>query len=287
MRTGRTGAAHPPMERTTITRGAALAAALAVTAAGAVGVATAGPASTDANGNFAVLDVDVSPPQAGTKTLARGIGLTIHEFFGNSKNGSRSPYTGDAIIRLPRGMRANAATMASRCPLPASTDQVGMETRCPAAAKIGSGTGEADARPTIQEFLPATVNAYNGELHGGNPTLVLMITASAGTTPLHAEVDYEYTDDPNGPYGVKLATFKPVADANSTFLGIRKLDLNLPNKVVKVKGPKGKRVRVYYLEAPTKCSKVWAFAQTTATPAADASLTATDVVACVKAPRGH
>jgi hypothetical protein len=86
---------------------------------------------------------------------------------------------------------------------------------------------------------------------------------------------------------VKLATFKPVADANSTFLGIRKLDLNLPNRVVKVKGPKGKRVRVYYLEAPTKCSKVWAFAQTTATPAADASLTATDVVACVKAPRGH
>ena len=273
------------MERTTIRRGAAIAAALALTAAGAVGVATAGPASTDASGNFAVLDVDVSPPQAGTKAIPRGIGLGLHEFFGNSKNGSRSPYSGDATIRLPRGMRTNASLFSVKCPLPTSTDQVGIESRCPAAAKVGSGTGEADARPTIQDFLPATVNVYNGGPHAGNPTLVLMITASAGNTQLHAEVDYEYSDDPTGPYGGKLATFKPVSDPTNGFLSVRKLDVSLPNRSVNLKGPKGKKVRVYFFEAPTKCTKVWSFAQTSVTPAGDASLTATDVAPCAKAPR--
>ena len=273
------------MDRTTIRKGAAITGALVLTAVGAVGVATAGPASTDASGNFAVLDVDVFPPQAGTKAVPRGIGLGLHEFFGNSKNGSRSPYTGDATIRLPRGMRTHASAFPTKCPLPTSTDQVGMESRCPAGAKVGSGTAEADARPTIQDFLPATVNAYNGEPHAGNPTLVLMITANAGNTQLHAEVDYEYSDDPTGPYGPKLATFRPVPDSSSGFLGIRKLDLGLPNRSTKVKGSKGKKVRVYFFEAPTKCTKTWAFAQTSATAAGDASLTATDSVPCVKAPR--
>ncbi|HEX8073727.1 MAG TPA: hypothetical protein VF545_01990 [Thermoleophilaceae bacterium] len=265
---------------------AAAAAATAALAAGVAGVATAGPASTDANGNFAVLDVDVSPPQAGTKAAPRGIGLTIHEYTGNSRNGSRSPYSGDSTIRLPRGLRSNAALFPSTCPLPVNTDQVGMESRCPASSKIGSGTAEADARPTIQDFLPATVTAYNGERRGDEPTLILMIGATVGTSQLHAEVDYQYTeDDPTGPYGAKLFTFKPVADSNGSFLSIRRLDLNLPNKAVKLKGAKGRKVRVHLFEAPTKCSKAWQFAQILNTPSADASLTAKDGATCAKADR--
>lgn len=272
------------MGRIAIRRAAALSAALAATAAGAAGIASAGPAATDANGNFAVLDVDVSPPQAGTKAVPRGVGIALHAFFGNSRNGQRSPYNGDTLVRLPRGMRSNAAKFPVSCPLPATSNDVAIESRCPAKAKVGSGTAEADARPTIQDFLPATINAYNGALHNGHPTLLLMLTATVGNSQLHSEVDFEYVNQPTGPYGAKLASFHPVPDSTSTFLSARKLDLTLPNKVFKVK-VKGKKVRVHLLDAPTKCSIGWAFAQTSFTPAGDASLTATDVAPCVRASR--
>ncbi|MEA2374134.1 MAG: hypothetical protein QOD53_597 [Thermoleophilaceae bacterium] len=272
------------MGRIAIGRAAALTFALAVTATGVVGIATAGSAATDANGNFAVLDVDVSPPQAGTKAVPRGVGIALHAFFGNSRNGQRSPYNGDTLIRFPRGMRTNAARFPVSCPLPATSNDVAIESRCPAKARVGSGTAEADARPTIQDFLPATINAYNGALHNGHPTLILMVTATVGNSQLHSEVDYEYSNQPTGPYGAKLASFHPVPDSTAGFLSPRKLDLTLPNKVFKVK-VKGKKVRLHLLEAPTKCSIGWAFAQTSFTPAGDASLTATDVAPCVRASR--
>jgi hypothetical protein len=272
------------MHRTTIRRAAAAATTLAVASLGAVGIATAGPSSSDANGNFAALDVDVSPPQAGTKVAPRGVGLAIHQVAGNSRNGSRSPYGGDWTLRLPRGMRSNAARFPVACPLPASGDQIGQESRCPAHSKIGTGTGEGDARPAIQEFLPAIVNAYNGDPHAGRPTLILMITAAVGNSQIHGELDFEYVNEPVGPYGLKLGAFHPLPDSSNSLFGIRKLDLVLPDKVFKLKSGT-KKLRLHLLEAPTKCGGSWGFSLTTATQSGDASLTAPDVAPCVKAPR--
>lgn len=259
-------------------------AALAVAGA-AAGVATAGPATTDTNGNFAVLDVDVTPPQAGTKAKPRGVGVAIHAFFGNSRNGQRSPYRGDQVIRLPRGMRTNAARFPVTCPLPATTDELGNEARCPVKSKLGSGTAEADARPAIQEFLPATMNAYNGAPHNGHPTLIVMLTATVGNSQLHSELDFEYTSQPTGAYGPKLAMFHVVADSSSGFFSPRKFDLTLPDKVFKLKVG-AKKVRYHVLQAPTKCpSAGWAFSMQGFTTDGSSSITATDVAPCVRASR--
>jgi hypothetical protein len=270
------------MSRSDITRGAALAGALLATGVGAVGVATAGPPASDTAGNFATLDVDVNPPQASTKAVKRGVSLDLHYFAGNNRTGARSPYKGDITVRLPRGMASNGATFPSKCPLPATTDQLGDETRCPAAAKVGTGSAELDARPAIQAPIAATVNAYNGALHGKRSTMVVMI-ATTGANPMRDELDLEYSSDPVGPYGYKLGTIHPVVDPSAGFVTIRQLDLSVPDVTTKKKVG-AKKVKIHLLDAPTKCARTWEFAQIVATQAGDGRLTATDSVGCVSAP---
>ena len=271
------------MNGRTITRGVALAAALAAAGSGAVGVAGAGQATTDASGNFAVLDVDVSPPQAGTKAKPRGVSIAVHGFYGNSRSGARSPFNGDTTILVPRGMRMNGALFPVKCPLPATSDDLGKESRCPAKSKVGAGTAELDARPAIQDFVPATLNAYNGALKDGHATLLVIFTATVGNTAVHGELDLEYLNQPSGVYGHKLVTFHQVQDSSQGFFSVRKLDVAIPNQFTKLT-IKGKRTKVYLVEPPTKCKRTWAFAQTTTTLAGDASITATDAVPCTKAP---
>jgi hypothetical protein len=265
-----------------IKRWAAVGAALAATAAAAAGIATAGSPTTDSGGNFAVLDVDVMPPQASTKTVHRGIGIALHYYAGNELDGSRSPYNGDVTIRLPRGLVAHPSAFPDKCPLPATPSEVGKESRCPAKSKIGDGGAEFDARPAIEQPIPGTVTAYNGEPHGTRPTMIVMGSATVGQTKLRAELDLEYSSDPTGPYGRKLSTIHPVQDSTFGFASIRKLDLFVPNQAVK-KTVKGKPVRIHLVDAPRKCDRVWTFELTIATKAGDANIGAVDEVGCVRA----
>jgi hypothetical protein len=269
------------MSSNPITRWVAAAAALSLAGLAAVGVATAGSPATDANGNFGVLDVDLTPPQASTRKIHRGVSLDLHYFAGNAKTGARSPYDGDITIRLPRKMVVNAARFPAKCPLPATSDQLGDPSRCPADSKVGSGTAQVDARPAIQGPINGTVGVFNGAMHASRPTVVLILSAMIGDSQFHGEVDLEYSKASSGPYGSKLATFHPVADPTAGFVTVREIDLNVPNQATKVKVGK-KRVRIHLLETPRKCAKAWQFALATATRAGDATLTATDAVGCVK-----
>jgi hypothetical protein len=263
------------------TRWAATGAALALTGVAAVGAATAGSPATDANGNFAVLDVDLTPPKASTSKIRRGVAVDLHYFAGNSKTGARSPYGGDIAIRLPRQMVVNAARFPVKCPLPTTSDQLGDASRCPAASKVGGGSVQLDARSAIDDPINGTVEVFNGALRGKRATLVLMLTAPMGTSAFHSEIDLEHSKSATGPYGSKLATIHPVVDPTAGFATPRQIDVTIPNQATKVKVG-DKRVRIHLLETPRKCEKTWQFAFTTATSAGAATLTATDAVGCVK-----
>jgi hypothetical protein len=263
------------------TRWAATCAALALSGMAAVGVATAGSPATDARGNFAVLDVDLSPPQASTTKVRRGAALDLHYFAGNSKTGARSPYGGDITLRLPKQMAVNAARFPAKCPLPTVSDQLGDASRCPAASKVGSGTVQLDARSAIDEPMHGTVAVFNGALRGKRATLVLILSAPMGNNAFHSEIDLEHSKSAIGPFGTKLATIHPVVDPTAGFATPRQIDVTIPNQATKVKVG-DKRVRIHLLETPRKCEKAWQFAIATATGAGDATLTASDAVGCVK-----
>ena len=253
----------------------------AIVIVGAAGVADAGPPSRDDDGNFAVLDVDVGQPQASTTAIRRGTGLDIHHFAGNSKTGARIPYDGDVTLRLPKGMVSNAAQFPARCPLPATSEEVGDDSRCPDKSQVGLGTIELDARPGFQGALGGAVTAYNGELNGSRPTLLLVIHAHMGDSEFRGEFDLEYSKDPTGAFERKFATIHPVPDPSAGLFAIRQLDLSIPNQVVKRK-VNGKPRRIHLFETPRKCKQPWQFSLQVATESGDASLTAIDSVGCVK-----
>lgn len=269
------------MSSNRIRGGLAIGAVVAVAVVGAVSVADAGPPARDLNGNFAVLDVDLSPPQASTTAKRRGVALDIHYFAGNDKNGARVPYDGDITLRLPKSMVSNAAQFPSKCPLPATTEELGDDSRCPVKSRVGQGSVELDARPGFQGVLGGAVTAYNGTANGSRPTLLLVIHAHMGDSEFRDEIDLEYSRDPTGPFERKFATIHPVADPSAGLAAIRTLDLTIPNQAVK-RTVNGKKRRIHLFETPRTCKKPWEFSLQVANEAGDASITASDSVGCVK-----
>jgi hypothetical protein len=245
----------------------------AIATAGTVAaVANAGAPTIDTDGNFAAIDVALTPPVTG-----HGVGLDYHGFFGNNRTGQPSKYSGDIALRLPAGMKYNAKLLKARCPLPATAEQEGDASRCPAGSQFGTGDAVVDARPAIAAPLGATIKVYNGALKGGQPTVVLIGKVGGSVS---AEVDLVYKKLSGGKFGFELDQI-PLPDSDPSAPAIYSFvtfNVRTQNKTVKVKGR-----RVPILQAPSKCpASGWPFQQQNKTDDGSASIVANDTQPCVK-----
>jgi hypothetical protein len=250
----------------------AVAGVAAASLGGVVGIANAGTPTIDADGNFAAIDVALNPPVTGA-----GVGLDYRSFFGNNRTGQRSKYGGDITLRLPAGMKYNAKLLKARCPLPATEEQEGDATRCPAGSQFGNGDAIVDARPAVPQPIAATIKAYNGGLKNGQPTVVLI--GKVGGT-VSAEIDLVYKKLSGGKFGFELDQIPlPSSDPSAPVVySFMTFNVKTQKKSVKVKG---KRVPV--LQAPSKCPAAgWAFQQENKTDDGSSSILANDTQPCVK-----
>jgi hypothetical protein len=241
----------------------------AVSAAALVSVAHAGPAATDSNGNVSVVDVALSPPVAGRPGAPVGAALTFQEFFGN-RNGAPLPRITGTTIALPPGTRNNGRLF-SKCDLPDTPGEVGTK-RCKPAARIGSGTVEADARPTIEQPLPGTIVAYNGELRDGNPTVILLADVTVGGSKVTGELDFEAD-------GSTLKSLAPPQGTPEGLFTVTKVDVTV-RKTIRVRRG-GRQVRVSLIETPRKCRGGTWHSSETQTFEGGGSLTALDTAPCL------
>jgi hypothetical protein len=245
--------------------------AVPVVAVALVSSAHAGPAATDANGNVSVLDAALSPPVASSRGAPVGATLTFNEFFGN-RNGAPLPRVTKTAIKLPTDTRDNGRLF-PKCALPKKPSEVGSR-RCTRGTRVGSGTVEADARPTIEQPLAGTLDAYNGELHKGNPTLVLLAQVTLGDSKVMGELDFEMR-------GSTLVSLEPPKGTPQGLFTITKVNA-VAGRTVHVRR-NGRRVRVSLFETPHTCRHGTWRSSSTQTFEGGGSLTAFDTAPCVSA----
>ena len=251
--------------------------ALAATSA----VSYGGEATVLPDGEFLTVDVDLSSPVAGTRAKPRPVTLNFHHMFGNYRSGAQGRGVQTISVRLPRGLTTHPE-LVGECPLPTSNSDIKPD-RCPASTRVGTGTALADARSFgIADPVPATVTAYNGAKHNGNPTLILQGVAMIGSTPVTMEFNFDSLRA-TGLFGIELRTFDPFpspSDPNAPSIALNKLDLTAGKNVnTRVRG---KRVKRGYIEAPTSCPRSgWAFEEEFVR-ADGTSLKAGDVMPCTK-----
>jgi hypothetical protein len=230
------------------------AAVVAATAAVA-GMALAGPVTTRPDGTFLMFDIDVSPP-----TARSGATLVYDAFLGN-RTGAPPPREAGNEIRLAPGFRLNAQSFPS-CRLPDAPADLGRD-RCSRGSKVGVGTFEADARPTLAEPVTGTFEIFNGELRRGRPTLVLLADARVGGSTVESEIDYEYA-------GSTLRRLPLPQGASPLGVTLTKAHLELGAR------RRGKS----YVETPRTCVRAWRFGETVFFEGAS-PISARDTVACV------
>jgi hypothetical protein len=234
----------------------ALAVTVALAALGAASVVQAGPASTDENGNFLMIDMDVTPPRA-----ASGATLRYHAFFGNRK-GEVLPREVANRIRLARGFRLRGRAF-PKCPLPRDSSEFGQD-RCSQRTKVGEGTFEADARPVLSEPVTGTFEIFNGALHRGRPTLILIAEAQVGDSTVNSELNYEYV-------GSMLRTLPPPEGTPTGLFTVTRTSLRI-----------GARHRgTAYVRTPRRCRGSWSFGEVVFFEGGGA-INARDAVSCVR-----
>lgn len=252
--------------------------ALAATSAASYG----GEATVLPDGGFLMVDVDLSSPVAGTKARPRPVTLNFHHMLGNYRTGAQGRGVETISVRLPRGMTTHPE-LVGECPLPKSQAEIRAD-RCPASSRIGTGTALADARSFgVADAVPATVAAFNGAEHNGNPTLILQGVANIGGNQVVTEFDFDALRA-SGRFGIELRTFdpfpQPPSDPNAPGIALNKLDLRA-GKTVTTR-VRGRRVKRGFIEAPTSCSgSGWAFEEEIIR-ADGSSLRAGDVMSCTK-----
>ena len=261
-------------------------AAAVLLAAGVLGGTAApsygGQAAINDRGDFLTMDADLAPPVAGTRAKPQPATLSLHQMFGNYRDGSQPPRSTTITVRLPRGMATNDDFVA-RCPLPKSDAEI-VATRCPSASRVGTGSALADARGFgLPNPVPATVAVYNGEERNGQATLILQGIARVGSADVVNEFDFIYQRS-SGRFGQEIVTFDPYSspppDPASPFITLNRLDLRVGKTVTR--RVSGRRVRRGFMETPTSCtSRGWAFEEEFAF-ASGAPLSAGDVMACTR-----
>jgi hypothetical protein len=230
-----------------------------------VPVAEAGPATVLPNGDFGAVDFDVAPPVAGADSMTVG----YHAFFGN-RNGERAP-TQSTVIRLPRGTRSNGPFF-KQCALPATTQELG-SARCPKASRIGGGTFEADARPSVAEPIAGTIEAYNGSPYADKPTIIFIAIAQLGTNTVRTELDLSFSKDKGVP---ALLEIPPPEGAQSGLYSLTRVDVTM-GKTIRQKG-----IVTGLIVPPRTCSRTWLFEEEVVLANNRGTIVAQDRVPCVR-----
>jgi hypothetical protein len=236
------------------------------------GIAFAGQAATNNNGEFIDLNVAVTPPVAGTPNAPRGVGVSFDSFTGNRINGN-TPSTNTSItVRFNSGFKENGTFF------PSCTINPKALSKCSKSTQIGTGTAEAEfpgANGAPPTFLPAKLVAYNGKPFSGKAPTVIFIALVNGK-PAN-EFDFTAKQQPSGPYGL---AFTAIQFPNSTPapFGITKFSVKIPDRTV-TRRVHGKSVKIHLVVAPTTCHGSWQFAQTNSFSNAP-PLTATDSQPC-------
>lgn len=235
---------------------------------GAAGTAAAEQAATAPSGEFIDLKVAVTPPVASTPRTPRGVGVAFDSFSGNRINGNDEMISSSITVRFHSGFRENGAFFPS-CKINSS----GL-TACSKATEIGAGAAEAallSKNGSAPAFVPAKLTAYNGKPFAGKAPSLIFI-ASVGGKPA-GELDFAVKRQ-----GAGLEFSQIQFPGFPVLFDITKFAITIPDRTV-TRTVHGKRVRVQFIDAPTRCSTAWTFTQTN-TFAKQPPLTATDSEPC-------
>jgi hypothetical protein len=245
-------------------------AALCFTAA-----ATAGPEARDASGNYAVLDAAFSPPASSTGKTVSAVNLLFNVSLGNKKTGAPFPSGPDFKLTLPKGTVFNGAEL-PQCPLPASPEEVGDQSRCGTLQRVGGGETVIDASALgATEPILASLTAYNGKKHNGHPTLLVFAEGTGAAEGIKAEIGLEWTKGGFAYFDTSGSAEDRAPYSFSSF------DLGI-GRIYKFK-VKHRTVKVPLFEAPRKCSRSgWTFALNFTKPSAGLNLTARDASPCLR-----
>ena len=236
---------------------------------GLAAVAQAGaPARTPNGKEFLVLQFKVSPPRAGV-----GVGVEFDSFGGNDVDG-QVPAANDQsrtiAVRLARGSKINSSAFAS-CTLANA-----QRNRCSRASQVATGTATADARPTIATPVQARVTAFNGKTSAGKPAVLIRALANLNGQQVPLVLVAQIAPAASG-FGPSFVVDNgPLTPGQTPLFGITQLHLNLPDKVVRVRG----RI-VHFVVSPPTCRGSWLYEQVN-TAYSGAKLIATDRVPCVR-----
>jgi hypothetical protein len=238
------------------------------------GVALAGQAATNGNGDFIDLSVAVTPPVAGAAKAPQGVGVSFDSFTGNRISAGAEGISTSITVRFNKGFKINSGFFPA-CKI----NPTGL-SKCLKSTQIGAGVAEAElagAKGASPTFIPAKLIAYNGKpFKTKEPTIIF--SALVNGKPA-AELDFTAAQRPHGPYGLAFTQIQFPSSGGPSF-GISKFSVNVPDRTVTRKR-RGKSVKFHLIEAPTTCKGSWSFAQTN-TFTTGGSLTATDSQPCTK-----
>jgi hypothetical protein len=250
------------------------AAVAALVLAGA-GVALAGQAATNSNGDFVDLNVAVTPPVAGTAQTPQGVGVAFDSFAGNRINGDAPSSNSSITVRFNKGFQENGQKFPG-CTV--NPDPTGTSS-CSKATQIGTGAAELSipgANGAAPTFIGAQLLVYNGKpFKSKSPTIVFQGVLNGKVVD---ELDFTAQQQPTGPYGLAFTEIQFPGTTSSPSSGITKFSVTIPKKSV-THMRNGKRVTTYLFQAPTACNGLWKFDQTVASTNVP-SLTATDSQPC-------
>jgi hypothetical protein len=240
------------------------------------GIALAGQAATNSNGDFIDLNVAVTPPVAGTAKAPQGVSVSFDSFAGNRISAVAESTSTSVVVRFNKGFKFNSALFPA-CKINPSPTGL---SKCRKSTQIGTGTGEAElpgANGAPPTFIPAKLIGYNGKpFKTKAPTVIFQALLNGKPT---AELDFTAAQQSRGPYGLTFTEIHFPSAGGPSF-GTPKFSIHFPDRTVTRK-LHGKRVKVHLFEAPTRCNGSWVFSQTNAFTT-QPPLTATDSQPCIR-----
>jgi hypothetical protein len=221
------------------------AAALLIAAAVALGAVTT------------TLEVVPKPNKASTKKKVRPITLAIN-ITTSDPAATQPPPLKQVVIRFNQGGKFNGKLF-PKCKF--SELQSKGPKACPKGSKVGSGTAVASAKPIIDQ-VNARVTIYNGAPKNGVPT-VLLYNVPDISSPITVQGTVQKKSPVSCANGAGKCDYVLTFDVpqiptlpNAPPASV--LSVKTKTKLVYVKKKKhGKKVKIPYIGAPTKCSGKW------------------------------
>jgi hypothetical protein len=265
--------AASPRRRRRVTRSAiaALALVIALPAAAIAGKkATAGTQTLQ-------IKAHIVPARAGAKPAA----LKLHVDYESTTNQHNSFYEHFIRVTVPRGFRFHPAGIPKCSERALSDAHDNAPAACPPGSRVGGGTVTADARPTLQNPVPATVTVYSGRydcscfVHPpgakrSSEDLIIYVRTSLGLT-----ITQVWNVLPNQSFAAYFNPPPPPSQRTKGLYALKTIDLTL-------KGPDHKP----FIQAPRTCNRSWAFAMTIANYDGP-NITAHDKAACSSGTTRH